>query len=410
VFRVVKIAALFLFFSLTPVFSQSENVITSIQINGLKKTRYSVAEKPLQRFLGQDAKSINIDQVKMVILELGILQPISVVVEDEADGTGKTLVVEVQEMWTIFPVPVLFSNSGGLSGGLFFYNANVFGLNHKMALGGILQSSGWMAVTMYNVPPLGSGHFGFSFNAMFNSGERRTSNEKNETLRLFNANSINIGTSLQYKVNNDFNASFNVSYVNIGLRDTENPVRRPDSGAHFLQFGTGVSMHKSSWDGFLSSEENFSIRYTVSSDISSSVWHSISFRGVYQKPIMPGFKMSFRGGGTYKTEVPVFLESGPGSAEVNILPNSFSAWRYAGLSAGLEKSLLHFSFGTISLYGAWQMVYSYGPILDDRFDYGLAGFLRLYLNRLAIPAVGLGVAYNIPAGYFQFSFSMGMSF
>jgi len=391
------------------VFSQPDNIITSIHINGLKKTSYSVVEKPLQRFLGQEAQTVDIDYVKAVILELGILEPISVVIEDNYDEPGKKLVVEVEERWSIFPAPVLFFNSGGLSGGLFFYNANTFGLNHKMAFGGIIQKTGWLAVAMYSIPPVGTGHFGMNFNAVFNSGERKSSDEKDETLRLFNANSISLGTSLHYKVNNDLSASVRVYYLNIGITDSDAPIRPPDSGAHFLQFGTGINLHRSSWDGYFSSEENLSLRYNVIFGPGSSFWNSLSFRGTYERPVFPGFKVSVRSGGIYRKDVPVFLESDPGEAEVNILPGSFSAWSYAGLSLGFEKSLFRFSFGTISLLGAWQMVYSNGPILGDRFGYGVAGFLRFYLSRLAIPAVGVGVAYNIPAEYFQFSFSVGMS-
>jgi hypothetical protein len=59
---------------------------------------------------------------------------------------------------------------------------------------------------------------------------------------------------------------------------------------------------------------------------------------------------------------------------------------------------------------AYQAVYSHGSILGDSFDHGVVGMLGFYLSQLAIPAVGFGAAYNVQAGYFQGSFSMGMSF
>jgi hypothetical protein len=34
----------------------------------------------------------------------------------------------------------------------------------------------------------------------------------------------------------------------------------------------------------------------------------------------------------------------------------------------------------------------------------------LYLSRIAVPAVGLGVAYNVRAEYLQGTFTVGMSF
>jgi hypothetical protein len=38
------------------------------------------------------------------------------------------------------------------------------------------------------------------------------------------------------------------------------------------------------------------------------------------------------------------------------------------------------------------------------------GMLSFYLSKLAIPALGLGLAYNVEADFFQVFFSMGMSF
>jgi hypothetical protein len=55
------------------------------------------------------------------------------------------------------------------------------------------------------------------------------------------------------------------------------------------------------------------------------------------------------------------------------------------------------------------MVYSNGSILGDQFDYGVSGAVFFYMSKLAIPALGIGATYNIPANYAQFSFSMGMS-
>jgi hypothetical protein len=112
----------------------------------------------------------------------------------------------------------------------------------------------------------------------------------------------------------------------------------------------------------------------------------------------------------YEPDAGPLFESGPGSARVNILPNAFSAQHYMGFSLGLEKYLFKFFFGTLSLLTSWQMVYSYGPILEAQFDQGVAASMSLYLSKVAIPAMGAGVAYNITHQKFQFSFSMGMSF
>ncbi|MDR3166878.1 MAG: hypothetical protein LBT93_02955, partial [Treponema sp.] len=93
-----------------------------------------------------------------------------------------------------------------------------------------------------------------------------------------------------------------------------------------------------------------------------------------------------------------------------ILPRFFSARQYGGVSLGLEKYLFKISAGTLSILASYQGGYSQGEILGYQFDHGLAGALSGYLSKLALPALGLGAAYNLSARFFQASFSMGMSF
>jgi hypothetical protein len=391
------------------VFSQSENIITAVRITGLKRTLPRIAEEPLQRFIGQEAAALDMDKVKAAVIDQGILEPVSVTIEDDTEKQEKILVVEVREKWAFFVIPVFFAGSGEISAGLALFDANAFGLNHKMAVTGMYLSGGWLAAALYLAPPAGPRHFGWNTSVFVSEGERRDGSADDETLRRFNTRSITVNFSPEYQISNALNITFRISYMNTMLPDTENPVRKPNSGAQFIQQGPEISVHKASWDGYLLSEESASLEYNLIQDLTSPSWHSLSFRGVYEKSLVPGFRAGLRGGGLYRPDAPVLLESGPGEAAVNILPGSFSARHYAGLSLGLEKYLYRFSFGTVSLLGAWQMAYSNGPLLGDRFDYGVTGSLRFYMSRLAIPAVGLGFAYNVPADYFQFAFSIGMT-
>ncbi|GHV93756.1 hypothetical protein AGMMS50293_00760 [Spirochaetia bacterium] len=398
-----------------PAFSQSANgesgVITSISISGLKRTKLHVAENPLRRFVGQEAASLDTDQVRAVVLDTGILEPLLVEIRDAAAETAgeKILFIEVREKWAIFPVPVFFIGSGSMLAGAAFYDANAFGLNQKMAVAGMYQTGGWIATALYMVPPDSAGSFGWIANVLYIESERRDGNQKNETLRRFNTRSVSAGGILQYRFTETLTGAFRLSYMNVQLRDTAAPLLAPPEGAQVISMAPEFSARRSSWDGYLLSEESASIGYTFVQGFPSPSVHSLSLRGVYEKSILPGFRTNFRFGLLYKNEAPLLFESGPHEAAVNILPSSFSARHYAGLSLGLEKYLFRFSFGTVSALGSWQMAWSNGPLLGDSFDYGVMGSLFFYMSRLAIPAMGFGLAYNIPAEYFQFSFSIGMS-
>jgi hypothetical protein len=98
------------------------------------------------------------------------------------------------------------------------------------------------------------------------------------------------------------------------------------------------------------------------------------------------------------------------SGAVNILPTSYSAARIAGVSAGLEKSLFKFSFGTVSISAAYQAVYSHSDLLPRQFDHGPVAMLQMYFSRLAMPGVGLGGAYNVDKNVWQYAFNVGITF
>ena len=393
----------------------AQDTITSISVSGLKRTKLKVVEKALQGFIGreteaqdQDSMKRLSDQVKACILDTEILDPLSVTLLDDPRGEGKILTVELREKWAVFGVPVFFADPTGIVAGGAFYDGNAFGMNHRIALAGLYQTGGLVLTVLYMVPPAGVHNFGGDFNFLYTREERRDSDQKKNTLRRFNSASITAEADLTYQLTETIMAEFSLGYLGRLLRDTPNPLEAPASGAHIIKPGTEFSIRKSSWDGYLLSEERISLGYAFGTGLNSPSFHSASLGGVYEKSLVPGFRTNFRFGGLFAPHVPVLFESGPGAAEINILPRSFSARHYAGLSLGLEKFLFRFPFGTISFLGSWQMVYSYGPVIKNSFDYGLLGSLFFYMSRVAIPAIGLGAAYNIPADFFQFSFMIGM--
>jgi hypothetical protein len=93
--------------------------------------------------------------------------------------------------------------------------------------------------------------------------------------------------------------------------------------------------------------------------------HSFSFKGIYEKTIIPGFRASVRSGGNFRPGTPPLLESTPDEAEITIFPGRFPP----GIMRG-------FRFATISLYDTGQIAHSNGPIIGDRFDYGVTGSLK----------------------------------
>ena len=393
-----------------PLGAQSEDAgetITGLVITGLRRTRLSTAERSLRKFIGLEASQVDPDEVRAAVMATGILEPLSVEIE------GPVLSVAVREKWSIFPIPVVMGGSGGLMVGLGFFDANAFGLNDKFFLAGIYQSSGWLASAGYiHASPEGRvpGWSGF---AVFSRQERQDHDQRGQDLRRFDLDTISIsgGLNLPLLENTDLlSASAQFSFIQKTPRERENAFNGPEEDLRLFGASTELAIRKSAWDGYFLSQESASLRYTYRTTFAGFSFQSLGFRGAWEKSLVPGFRFILRTGLLYEPEAPILFESSPSAAQVAILPRGFSARSYAGLSAGLEKYLFRFSAGVLSLAAAYQMVYSEGSVLGSSFDHGLTGMLSFYLSQLAIPAVGLGAAYNVKENYFQGSFSLGMSF
>ncbi|MDR0723535.1 MAG: hypothetical protein LBF75_12240 [Treponema sp.] len=389
---------------------EPEGMITALGISGLKRTKRQVAERPLKQFLGQDAEHLDVDAVYAVLMDTGILEPLKVEIQDARDGNGKILMVEVREKWSIFPLPVVFVGSGGTSFGGFFIDTNAFGLNDKFFIGGMYGNDGWMTGTAYMHTPVREGFPGWTLSGAFAQTERRHTDQRNQDLRRFNLDSLSSSARLTYSLTDHLKSSLGVSYEQLMLRETDAPLAAPESGERVIGIAAEVSLRKSRWDGFLLSEESLSGGYTFMAGLEGPSFQVLRFRGIYEKSLLPGFRVNLHTGILYEPGVTLLSESSPAAAQVAILPSSFSARHYGGAALGLEKYLLKTSVGVLSGVISYQGVYSQGSILGDQFDHGIAGALSFYLSKLAIPALGLGIAYNISADYLQGSFSLGMSF
>jgi hypothetical protein len=391
---------------------QENDQITAISVSGLKRTRPRIVEGPLQKFIGRNAAEVDINEVIAVIESTGILESISVEITDNPEDNGKTLAVTVREKWAILPVPVFSVNSSGWTVGGALMDTNAFGVKDNMMVMGSYGTGGGMANLMYNHSPNVTGDFGWNLMGMIFFQEKETMDqEEDQTLRRYNSMSVNPSAGLSYKLTEFITPSFSLSYKGVLLQDTEDPINEPEEDMHGISFSPGINIRRNTWDGIFLNEDSASFRYNYILVIDGDDVHSVSFNAALNRSIIPGFRYIAKTGMTFSTSSAVpFFESSPMNAGVHILSQKYSTLNIAGASLGLEKSLFKFSFGTVSLMAAYEAVYSDGPLLHQQFDHGPVAMLQMYLNRVAIPGVGLGGAYNVAKNSWQYAFNIGMSF
>jgi hypothetical protein len=391
----------------------AQEPIRNISVLGLSKTKSYIVERPLQVFIGRD--TIDTNEVYALIQSTGVVEPVSIEVTDNPQGSGKILAVTVRDKWSIFPIPIATFNSSGWGAGAVFLDTNAFGVNDTMMIVGMYSPGDIMASLMYIGTPDGVGKFGWSFTGMFSMRGNESydqSGKKGELLQRYNSMVINPAAGLSYSISPFIAASVGLAYKYVGLRDSDNPVNKPENGVHGITFSPTVTMHwPSIWDGYFLNEKKLSAKYDYTLVVDDADVHSASVTGTFNHSFIPGFRTTVNSGLVFATpSAAPFFTSSPVSAAVNILPTNYYAVDFAGLSLGLEKYLFKFKFGTLAISAAYQAVYSNGAFLSNQFDHGPVAMLLLYLNRVAIPGVGLGGAYNVARNAWQYAVNVGVQF
>jgi hypothetical protein len=393
--------------------NQEGNHITAISVSGLKRTKPYIIENPLQKFIGKDAGSIDINDVYAVVKSTGILEPLSVEITDNQEGNGKTLAVTVKEKWSIFPIPIVGITSSGWSAGGVLVDANAFGVKDTMMVMGLFGSGDLTAAVMYINSPKDIGKFGWNVMGFFSRQENENTDQTGaEILRRYNSMSIRPTIGLSYSLSEHITPSLSLSYRYVTLRDTENPINAPENGVQGITLSPAIRIAaNNTWDGYFLNEKTVSLKYDYTFVIGDDDVHSVSINAGFNHSIVPGFRLIAKSGLVFATpSAAPFFTTPPANGVANILSGTYSTTNSAGVSLGLEKHLFKFSQGTLSLSAAYQTVYSHSDLMAHQFDHGPSGMLLMYFSRLALPAIGLGGAYNVATNTWQYAFNAGMQF
>jgi hypothetical protein len=289
---------------------------------------------------------------------------------------------------------------------------NAFGINDKLMLGGVYMTDGWIGAAMYEHSADREYGPGWDLTGMYTREKRADTDQKGKEIRRFSADTIYASAGMSHLLTDEIKTLLHFSWGETKLRSHDDPLAAPAEGMRIIGINPGISAEESDWDGYLLSRRIAALNYTYNWGIDSPSAHVVTFEGAYEKSLIPGLRLNFQTGlrYAYDRDKNAFFEDSPDSAKVAILPRSFSARNYAGVSLGIEQYLYKFEFGTLSALASYQAVYSDGAILGKEYDQGIAGALRFYLSKLAFPALEIGGAYNLPAHEFLFTFSLGLSF
>lgn len=400
-----------------PVFSTEEGPsqesperVAKIQVTGLKRTRQPVVDDLLRGYLGEQFSQDLSRRIVATLLDTGIFENIQVRRVGEVPD-GAVLEVSLVEKWTILPLPMFSSDSEGITAGIALIDMNAFGMNDKLFASALIMPGGWTGSVAYIDASKSPADPKKSLSVAYLKNRTVQTDLEDQRVRRFDATFAEIGTGVSLPlmggpVSAELGLAFRDRAVDADSRDSENRVY----SSRVLAGRAGVSYRASAWDGTFLSQSSVDLQGSYAYGLLGDSFYTLRARAVMERPLGAGFRLVAQSSAFYAPDAPATFEEGRASASVAILPKQFSSTALVGGTLGFEARLAAFSFGTLSALANYQ-----GAVVAEAdgaaaFAHGPAAGIRLYLAKVAVPAMDLSAAYNLPTGLFQVVFGIGMRF
>lgn len=401
-------------------FVELDAVVAEISFEGLKKTRESYLRPKLERFVGGTVAETDVHEVETALQAEGIFEEIDVSLERAGEGTAR-LSVAVKEKITFIPLPfAAYSSSNGFMAGLMVMDTNAFGVKDTVVFGGFGSASSATGFVLFSKPPRDDGSLGVSVSGSFSRGSPELKNLDEDTALEYGS----IGGGAKFGLSRKFGAAQTVrAGIAVAGNSSDEDGAWPSPLVESCVTGTlsaGWGISFVDWNGWFLSTSSASVSaestWRLHSDSDAPRWgRAATVSASLQKPVaFDRLRVFARATGTWGADQPLSMWWGGSNAGTTLLPGGFRTARIAAASAGLEVALVRFGFGLVSVYGDYQAAvaddFSAGGPLGAEFCHGPDFGARLYLSKIAFPALAFGFARNVPREYWQYSFSLGMAF
>lgn len=385
--------------------------VTKINFHGLKKTKNFYIQSKVKKFLGVKASDFDRHGLETALQLEGLFDDIQISMK-EISETEASVEVSLKEKITFIPLPFAMYSSSGFAGGLMVMDTNAFGLKNMFMFGGLYSKSSIMGMAMFSRPPQQNGIPGFSAFFSTSKDENTLVNLDDDEVLKYDSVSLSSRISVSEQIGEFNTVSIDGFFKSVSASKVKD-FQEVDS---LNSAGAGLSWQasKSDWNGWFMSScgAGFSAGITLYSSKSDYRFgKTVSANLRVQRPISIAERLRFYSAASafYGKDQHISSCSGGGAGAVTILPGKFRTSEIAGGNAGFEFALFKGKIGTLSVYGDYQAVSARD--LDDEFCFmhGPNGGIRVYLAKIAFPALAMGVSYNVTKNSAQFAAAMGIS-
>jgi hypothetical protein len=402
-------------------------LIREFRVEGLTRTKLSVIQPYYSPYIGKPYASFPQEELVQDLRQLGIFNPEITVFPEEVpgqEGAQVDIVIVLEEKWTLLPFPFAGAGSGGSRyAGVGLLETNFLGYNKKIYAIGLWSLQGMQGMFGYTDPSLFGSDLGLNLSFGGSISERELFTEKEVLWQNYETTDISAGGGFNWNLSGVITAGLEAKYLDRGVNGDFNSSFPPPDSARFVLTGTSLQYADLRYGSilvygfFLRAQYDYA--WPLRPEADPYQQYEINLR--HQIELPDAHRLSFSASGLYARDAPLVMEEEIGGKMLKTLPDGLIADAAVSGQISLEFILARFSWGALTAQAAYEaglvsrkVLREHSALVRDTDGYSLShgpgAGVRFYLAKIALPALGLDVYYNVRTGHAYSSFYMGLSF
>ncbi|TVR92578.1 MAG: hypothetical protein EA428_03510 [Spirochaetaceae bacterium] len=395
--------------------AESPELVVELEVVGLRRTREATVQRIIDLELPATVAEVNVDRIRERLLRSGLFVNEMEVAIVPTGADNFKLRIELEERWTLLPLPIAGYSDSGWIAGLAVIESNLLGTGTFLLSVATLRGDGaavdsWGGTLGVSGGALQRGRVEPSVFFSGGVGEEEFVYSEGTAYRRFRQTRLSGRLGLGYELNDTYelSSSGEFSWYDVD-KNYSDSLRAPDSTLYYIH-GFSIEAESRRFTSFFLAGPSANVRYRHGFPLNGEDhFDAASIRLEYAAAPFGRHKLLFAADGKIGNEPPTELSNLGGTGYRTLPSRGSAAPRAAAAALEYEFPVLSRSWGTFTLLGFGEGG-SYKPDGEWQEFYGPGAGFRLYLARVAIPALGFNFAYNMVEGEFVGSVALGMAF
>lgn len=387
--------------------SAEQKILQGIVVEGLDRTRENVIRQFIKTQPGEPIAPADTVELRAQLLQLRIFSTVHVELYEQNTQMPCTkfcvLHIAVREKWSLYPIPVYVRYRDTEIGGGFIVESNFLGENKGLAVGALTSNRGWQALLGYTDPHIAYSHFTTTFRYLVGKVFLEDATPQGKITDSYTMMRHDFQSVTGYQARSGFFIGAILGYRSAVI--TDNTPLTPASVLNWgvrLRFSdiTPTGYFQTGIESTLDLERGVAFAGEALSVISSaSAAHYRLSRSQFLS-VLASFQYS-----AYPRQLEQRLGGWQGTRTLPAL--LIPADRFVVAAVNYQIAFVHLSWATFAAL-AFVDIGSAARDRDAAVHFGGPGAgVRMYLNEITIPALGIDIARDLLAQQTQVSFFIG---